>query len=145
MFTKRALLAILAIGTLFSYVAFSGNDKVSDKEQLGKTLQAIVDGILKGTDLKKATSHVDFEAYLVDGKYFESLPGVLHGESTHCKLVEGKESRITFQSLHITDNLSAAYMVMKTQTPLLGERFHSVVFFRDSSAEWKINSWHISN
>ena len=145
MFTKRALPAILFAGVLFCNVSIAGDNKTSEKEQLGKALQEMVDGIVKGTNLKDVTSHIDIEAYLIDGKYFESLPGVLHGESSHCKLVEGKETKIVFQSLEIMDNQSAAFMVMKTQTPSLGDRFHSVVFFKDPDTEWRIKSWHISN
>ena len=145
MFTTRALLAILTVGVLLSPSSFAGGTSTSDKQQLAQSLQKMVNGIVKGSDLADATSHIDVEAYLIDGKQFESLLGVLHGESSHCKLVEGSESKIVFQSLKIMDSQSAAFLVVKTQTPSLGERFHSVVFFKDPDSQWRIKSWHISN
>ena len=144
MFLQRTLLAFLAIIVIFSYTTSSGSDNVSKDTQLTKDLVALVENIIKGKDLDHAYSSVDGESYLIDGKYFESLPGVLHGESGHCKLMEGSASKTIFEQLTITDNHSAAYMVAKTKTPKLGERFHSVVFFTDAENHWKIKSWHIS-
>lgn len=144
MFNPRALITMLTLVVLFSHAAWGGNDETASKRELVRALQGMVTNILQGTDLKGAGTEVDAEAYLIDGKYFESLPGVLQGESTHCKLIEGTETKIVFQSLTIMDNYSAALMILKTQAPSLGERFHSIVFFHDPGAAWKIKSWHIS-
>lgn len=145
MFTQRILPALLTIAAIFTYTAVSGSDKVSSDTKLTKDLLSLVENILKGKDLNIAKSSVDVEAYLIDGTHFESLRGVMNGEPGHCKLVEGAESKTAYEQLTITDDRSAGYMVVKTQTPRLGERFHSVVFFADSDKHWKIRSWHISN
>ena len=140
----KSLLTVLFLVILFSGAGFTGNDDTAAKQRLAKSLQNMDGDILTGANLKDASTHIDVEAYLIDGKYYESLLGVLNGESAHCKLIEGKDTKFAFQSLTIMDNLSAALMVLKTETPTLGERFHSVVFFHDSGADWKIKSWHIS-
>jgi hypothetical protein len=142
MFTQRVIFALLAISNLLAFAAFSVTDKASDDQKLASDLRGIVRNILTGKDLDRASAVIDAEAYLVDGKYFESLLGVLHGEFKNCKLLEGGESKTIFEQLVIADNRSAAYMVMKTHSPNLGERFHSIVFFKDAENQWKIKSWH---
>jgi hypothetical protein len=145
MFIQRALFTFLGISTLIALTAYSGSDKVSNDQRLANDLRGIVHNILAGKDLERASSAVDFEAYLVDGKYYESLLGVLHGEFKNCRLLEGGGSKTVFEQLVIADNRSAAFMVIKTQSPKLGERFHSVVFFKDAEDQWKIKSWHTSS
>jgi len=145
MFHQRTLLAFLAIIVIFSCAASSELNKASNDALLAKDLLALVKNILQGKDLGQSYSSVDMEAYLIDGKHFESLPGVLHGEAGNCKLTEGSESKTMFEQLTVTDDRSAAYMVIKTNTPRLGERFHSVIFFADAEHHWKIRSWHISH
>ena len=145
MSVAKMLLTMVFLVTPCSRVGIAGSDDAAEKQQLAQTLQNLVGDILRGADLKEANTHIDVEAYVIDGKYFESLLGVLHGEPGHCRLIEGEEVKFVFQSLTIMDNLSAALMILKTETPAFGERFHSVVFFHDSGADWKIKSWHISN
>jgi hypothetical protein len=130
---------------MFSHQVVARNDKTSDDQKLISRLQEMVKNILENKDDDQAKKSIDMEAYVVDGKYFESLVDAVRGKSGNCRLIEGADSKMVFQTLNITDDQTAAFMVMKTQSPKLGERFHSVVFFKEAEGEWKTKSWHISN
>ena len=145
MMRNRIILVFLLFLIGVATPASAGADKTSDKEHLVQLLQGTVGDLLRGIKKNNLASSIDIEAYLVDGIYYESLPGVIKGESTQCHLVEGKGSKTVFESLIVNDAEDAAFMVVKTQSPGFGERFHSVVFFKSGRNDWKIKSWHISH
>ena len=145
MLHSRILIALILVFVCLATFVIARPDKTSEKFKLVNSLQGVVEDLLRGNSLPKIASSVDIEAYLIDGVYFESLPGVLKGESTHCKLVEGKDAKIASTSLVINDDENAAYEVVTTQTPGIGKRVHSVVFFKTAGDTWKVKSWHISH
>jgi hypothetical protein len=144
MHRNTLLVTLFAVLIVLATASLAGPDTKSEKFQTAATLQLIVDNLLKGKEIGDLVKTIDAEAYLVDNANYENLPGVLKGESTQCHLVEGKDSKVLFQSLMINDEENAAFLVLKSKSQSLGERNHSVVFFKTASKDWQVKSWHIS-
>ncbi len=108
-------------------------------------LQSIATNIIHGDNLEKAKISIDPEAYVIDGNHYESLWGVLTGEIKTCRVVEGPKTTIPFSNAFVTDDMSAASIVLKSVSED-GKRvrYHSVLFVRATTGEWKVKSWHVS-
>ena len=139
----RNVSGILLLSLLLPFTSPSGEVSTPEKRQAVEEVRQLIEGILRGEHLDQAVSHVAADAYVVDGREFRSLWGVLRGEFPDVHLVEGVSATLTFQSLSVMDNLDAASMVIATRHPQLGERVHSVMLFREGREGWQIMSWHI--
>ena len=142
--SSRIALSALFIIALFTFPLASRERNAAEERKLVTHLQDVVKRIVEGADQKTPDPSIDIEAYLIDGMSFESLVDAARGRTEKCKLVEGSDSKVLFQSLSISDDRSAAFLVMKTHSAGSGDRFHSVVFFKGAQDDWKIKSWHIS-
>jgi TonB family protein len=111
------------------------------------TILKSIEGILKGKDIETAKKkNVNPGAYLIYGKQYVSLYGVLNGEHKNVKLIEGPESKILSPMMFkMPGDETTAYMILKTQIGKNGPtRFHTVLLAKSSSGEWQITHWHIS-
>jgi hypothetical protein len=141
----RTFIAVLLITVSIGSFLTASPDKAAERQKLVSHLQGIVEDLIKGSNPQTALSSVDVEAYLIDGVNYENLAGVLKGESTHCQVVEGKDTKIALSSLVVNDEENASYVIVKTRTPGLTERYHSVVLFKTTGDSWKVKSWHVSH
>jgi hypothetical protein len=137
-------LCILLMAGSIEY-GYAADEKSSNELRMAESLQTVVNDIITGTNVEQSESSIDAEAYIIDGKYFEPLSEAVRGTSSNGTLVEGADSKLMFQNLVIADDKTSAFVVMKTSSPKFGERFHSIVLFRESNDGWKIKSWHVSN
>jgi TonB family C-terminal domain len=119
-------------------------DNTSQSEMHESMLKS-VEHILKGYDLKTVKRFINPEAYLIYGKYYESLHGVLNGERNKIKLIEGPDSKVLFSHFTMSDDKTTAYVILKTQIKKNGPlRFHTIVFMKTENSDWQILHWHVS-
>jgi protein TonB len=119
-------------------------DNTSQSEMYESILKS-VEHILKGYDLKTVKRFINPEAYLIYGKHYESLYGVLNGEHKDVKLVEGPESEFKLSHMWISDDKTIGYAILKTQIKKGGPtRFHTIIFKKSANGDWQIKHWHVS-
>jgi TonB family protein len=110
-----------------------------------QSLQSIATNIIHGSKLDQAKLSVAPEAYVIDGNHYENLFAVLNGEVKTCKVVEGPGAKIPFMSAYVTDDMTAASVVLKSVSSNgKRERYHTVLLTKQSGGEWKVKSWHVS-
>ncbi len=142
-FSRIALIALIVITCSTAALSGAKTTPAGDKK-LVTQLQEIVKHLVEGTGGVSSNASIDLEAYVIDGTSFESLIEAARGHAEKCRLIEGVDSKMVFQQMVITDDRTAAFIVMKTHSTEFGDRFHSVVFFKEAQKDWKIKSWHIS-
>jgi hypothetical protein len=110
-----------------------------------KSMLKSVEHILKGYDLKTVKRFINPEAYLIYGKYYESLQGVLNGEHNKIKLIEGSDSKVIYSHFTMSDDKTTGYTILKTQIKKGGPtRFHTIVFMKNETGDWQIKHWQVS-
>jgi TonB family protein len=122
-------------------------DKVNrmETEKRVESIKTPIENILKGIDITQAKKYIIPDAYLIYGKYYENLYGVLNGEHKNIKLIEGPESKGMFFHITISDDETNAWMFFKTQIKTGGQsRFHTVILIKSENGDWQIKHWHVS-
>jgi len=104
----------------------------------------MVKNILGGNDISATKSSLAPRAQLVTGTSLKDLHAVVNGELKGYSITEGHGVKYLFENLITSDDRTAAIVLVKTSSPAIGERIHSIVFFRKPNGDWKIASWHIS-
>ena len=115
-------------------------------ETIFESIKAPIENILKGVDIAQAKKYISPDAYLIYGKYYESLYGVLNGEHKNIKLIEGSESKTLAPIIvRSSPDEMIVYIVLKTQSKKNGPiRFHTVVLMKTENSDWQIKHWHVS-
>jgi len=138
--TRIALAGLLVLLLCTGFIAanLSGQEKHEEFWQLVET----ANDILAGKNLEHAKRSIAQGARLVYGVQFEDLQSVLAGEVPNCSLADSTYSGVM---INAKTNVSedAGFLVLKTvNSDNSRVRFHTVVFMRDSTGEYKINGWH---
>ncbi|HLP82528.1 MAG TPA: energy transducer TonB [Nitrosomonas sp.] len=109
------------------------------------SLQQIAMNIIRGRKFEQINAVIESDAYIIDGNHYENLYAVLHGEVKTCNVVEGPNSQVSYFHAWLTEEATAASLVLKT-TSANGRRvrFHTVLLTKQVGGEWKIKSWHVS-
>jgi len=136
------LLAFVLIVGSFPWVQASGDGDDQDTSPgwtiLQHTVQEVLTGgrlgpysaqIAPGAQIAVGDSVLDLADALASG--YVTLP--IHGQSKPPALIRQKMNR----------EGDAAFMLFGTQRDS-GMRYHTVVFMRDSTGTWAIESWHVS-
>ena len=114
-------------------------------EKETESIKTTIENILKGIDITQAKNYINPESYLVYGKYYESLYGVLNGEHKNIKLMEGPESKEMFSHLTLSDDGTNAWIFLKTQIKRSGQtRFHTIILIKTKNGDWQIKHWQVS-
>jgi protein TonB len=109
-------------------------------------LKADVENFLRGQSQDSLARLVDPEAYIVFETDFEPLLPLVKDKKKSTRLVEGKDTKFEFSRLRTDADMKACFLVLKTQPVKSNSpRFHTVVFMKDSSGNWKIEAWHVSH
>ena len=117
----------------------------TSQSEMYKSMLKSVEHILKGYDLKTVKRFINPEAYLIYGKYYESLQGVLNGEHNKIKLIEGSDSKVIYSHFTMSDDKTTGYTILKTQIKKGGPtRFHTIVFMKNETGDWQIKHWQVS-
>jgi TonB family protein len=101
--------------------------------------------LLQGKSTDDFVSHIDPEANIVIGGKMENLLRLVKDKEKRSMLVEGPESKLDFSQLRTSDKDDSAYLLLRMKPGgAKADRFHTVVFFKSKSGEWKIYSWQTS-
>lgn len=127
---------------LFCIVPFANKASSRDKhEQFWRFVHTVQD-ILTGKDGAGSQSIISKEARLVYGVRFERLQVVVAGDIASCSLADTSYHQVEIIG---KTNLSedAGFITLKTvQYDTTKVRFHTIVFMRDSTGQYKISIWH---
>jgi hypothetical protein len=98
--------------------------------------------ILAGQNVVQTTDAIAPGARLIDGVRFEDLRSVVAGENKNCSLAD-----TAFHGVMIQGRTNPAedmgFLILKTVTyDNTRVRFHSIVFLKDSTGQFKIQIWH---
>lgn len=119
----------------------SSQDKSGEFWRLVKTVQ----DILAGKNVEQTKTTIAEGARLIYGTKFEDLKGVVAGEIRTCSLADESYQGVMMNA-KTNPSEDMGFLTLKTQTPDKAKvRFHTVVFMKDSTGEFKIHSWHTAD
>jgi TonB family protein len=116
-------------------------------DEVTESIMKSVDNILKGKDIElEKKNNVAPDAYLIYGNQFVSLYGVLNGEHKKIDLIQGSGSAIGSPLImKRSKDETTAFLFLKTlKKQGRPERYHTIIFEKSSTGEWKIKHWHVS-
>jgi hypothetical protein len=127
---------------LFSFVPFASRASSQDThEQFWRFVHAVQD-ILTGKGGAGSQSIIAKEARLVYGVRFERLQAVVAGNIESCSLVDTSYHQVEIIG-KTNPSEDAGFITLKTvQYDTTRVRFHTIVFMKDSTGEYKISIWH---
>jgi len=103
-----------------------------------------INDILAGKDVDHAKSCIAHGARLVDGARFVDLEGALTGNDTTVALADTSYQGVMIQG-RTNPSEDMGFLILKTvKSDKSMVRFHTVVFLKDSTGEFKIECWHAS-
>lgn len=144
---KRSALILVA---LFSSIMFSlplvGDDnKAAKSSELTEQLVSTVTSILQGKDYSEIRENISPEAYVINNNTYESILEVLDNSFKREIFIEGKEVKVGYVHLRVTDDHKNAYLVLQTKNGDNGTTsWHSIYFNLGKNQKWQILSWHKS-
>jgi TonB family protein len=127
--------------------ALSDSKSVTSKEYnaFSEAVQSIALDIIHGKPFGELKAFIAPEAYVIDGNHYENLYAVLNGEVTSCRVTDGPGVSTPFLHVYLTDDRSAATVVVKSiAAKPRRERYHTVFLVRQSGGNWQVRSWHVS-
>ena len=137
----RNLFVLILFIALFCIVPIANSVSKDTKEQILQILQTVQD-ILAGKNAEQAQNSISKGAPLVYGVRFEKLKAVVAGEIKGLSLADTSYHGVMIQA-ETDSSEDAGVLILKTQkSDTTKVRFHTVVFMRDSTGQFKIHSWH---
>jgi TonB family protein len=126
-------------------ISTSTNSSPAKRGEFLQSLQSLASKIIQGINLEQVKSSIDPGAYVIDGNHYENLWAVLSGEIKTCQVVDGPNAKINYFNAYATNDMSTVSMVLKSiSADGRRERYHTVLFVREPTREWKVKSWHVS-
>lgn len=145
MATKRKLRFLLCLTALLVTPGLPQESKKVDTFKVSREPQQLVMRVFRGDKLEELKPFINPSAYIVDGASYESLFESLYGKSKSVMSASERDRQISFLRVIITDDMSSAHLVVKTETSQHKEpRYHSVFFMRSKAGVWQIQNWHTS-
>ena len=143
--TRIRILVLISLAITWCLHGFA--QQTMNLDQYGKWGAIIqsAQNILAGKSPDKTTITIAPDAYLVAGKRFENLQGVINGEIKGCSLNEAPSRQAVWLHLKANNQENAVVLVLKTQSEKkTDDRFHTVVFMKGTTGQWSMQSWHAS-
>jgi hypothetical protein len=110
-------------------------------EQFYQFVQTVRD-ILAGKNVEQTQAIIHRGARLIYGARFENLKSVVAGEIKGLSLADTSYHGVMIQA-ETNPSEDAGYLTLKTvKYDTTKVRFHTIVFMKDSTGKYKINSWH---
>ena len=131
-----------------SLLASSAVSQQVNKDEIDKAsqeIQQIVKDVFRGDKLQEIKSSIGPGAYIIEGSSYQSLFESLYGNDKSHVIAQEKNRQLSFLQLSINDNVDAAHLVVRTETPKHSNpRYHSVFFMKSKTGKWQIQNWHTS-
>jgi len=142
MFRTRNLLAPLLLSALLCMVPIANNASSQDEHEEFWKIIRMVQEILAGKNVEQAKATIAKGAHLVHGAKSDYLGDVVAGEIKTYSLAD-----TSFHGIEIEARTNPAedmgLLVLKTRkSDTTKVRYHTVVFMKDSTGQFKIISWH---
>ncbi len=119
----------------------SGQDQHAAFWQVVQTVK----DILAGKNTEQARNTIAKGASLVYGARFENLRSVVAGEVKTCSLADTTYHGVMIQA-ESNPSEDMAFLLLKTVTSDNARvRFHTVVFMKDSTGQFRIRHWQTSD
>jgi hypothetical protein len=145
MASQRTIRILLCLATLLITPLLSQESKKTETMKVSQDLQQLVMRVFRGEKLEELKSSINPGAYIVDGASYESLLESLYGKSKSATFASERDRQMAFLHMTITDDMSSAHLVVKTETSQHKEpRYHSVFFMKSKESVWQIQDWHTS-
>ncbi len=138
---SQAVVVVLLF--VFVPVALSQNtaSSASNRDKFLGLIQT-ADDILAGKNLEQAKTFIRPGARLVSGARYENLLDIVSGNVKGVSLTDTSYHGIMVAG-QTNDSEDMGFFVLKTRTSDTSKvRFHSIVFSKDSTGQYKINIWH---
>jgi hypothetical protein len=138
----RNLFVPLLLFALLCVVPIAGTVSSQDKhEEFWQFVQTVRD-ILAGKNVEQAQTTIPPGARLVYGRRLENLKAVVAGEIRGCALADTSYHGVMIQA-ETNPSEDAGVLILKTQKyDTTKVRFHTIVFMKDSTGQYKIHTWH---
>jgi hypothetical protein len=144
---KRIVLIPIVMFTLFAcYTPVNGDDSnKQNNSELIEKLFPIVKSVLEGKDFSEFKDNISPEAYVINGKTYESIFEILGNPSKKETFIEGEEIKFEYAHLLLSDNQDEAYLILETKSSdNTKTSWHSILFKLCNNRQWQILSWHKS-
>jgi len=140
----RNYLAHLSLSVLFLLVPMASSAlSQDDHREFWQFVDKVVD-IQQGKNVEQAQTIVRQGARLIYGTRFEELKSVVAGEIKTCSLADTSYHGVMIRA-RSNPSEDAGYIILKTKKPDTTKvRFHTIVFMKDSTGLYLIESWHTS-
>jgi hypothetical protein len=143
---RTILFCTFALLAACPHQTIAAEEKAIETSVAWEPLLQFVQDILAGKDIAGNGIGISPGAYLVSGNRCENLHGVISGEVKTCTLIEGSSRTATAMALKMNDAEDAAYLRLKTQTgEKADDRYHTIVFMKNSDGRWLVECWHTCN
>lgn len=142
---KKALILIfLASTTVFPFSQkHEGKSLKSPKSYI--QLIRITMSILEREKYSKVKGNISPEAYLINNNSYDNINEVLNNPEKREKFIEGKNARVEYSNILISEDKKDAYLVLET-VPIYSTKtkWHTIYFEKGKNDKWLIMSWHKS-
>jgi len=125
-----------------SRVLASWDGVAAGTSQKWQVLLHTVQEILAGNEPAQDRTRVAPGAQLAIGERLLDLAGVIASSQSNLLLEDQTRGPVSLH-LKMNDEENAAFLLLGTQ-PDSKTRYHTVVFMKDSTGMWMIESWHAS-
>jgi len=129
----------------FKFKLPSSKTSSGEVEKATEQFLTMVREVIEQDNKVKAEAMLNPEAYMIDGTRFKSIPEILQTGRKGNAILAEQTRKITFTKVKIADDGKWAYMVLRTESQRSGDqRYHTILFSRDSAGVWHIEHWHVS-
>jgi hypothetical protein len=131
---------------IVSFLLLVAQDREDGQSNKWMTLVQSVQDVLAGKPIRHMNITISPGAYVAFGNKYENMESIITGKSKTCSLKEDSTQSAVRVVVKVNDSENAAFVTLKTQTnQKTNERYHTVVFMKDSTGVWSIETWSVSN
>lgn len=139
--TRNRQVSLLLFASLCMVPFANSGSTQEEHEEFWKTVRT-VEAILAGDKAEGTLATVSQGASLIWGGRFEKLKAVVAGEIKGLTLADTSYHGVMIQA-RTNSSEDMGYLILKTQKyDTTKVRYHSVVFLKDSTGQYRILSWH---
>ena len=138
----RTLLRITVVAFIPAIV-WCGQIDNADSSDVPKQLVTLAQDIISGKNQQMTLSSIAPGSYAVSSSRMADLRAVVLGTDKSVPLTEDSTRQAIRVILKSNPNVDAAYLVLTTGTRQATDlRCHTIVFMKDKTGKWFVETWH---
>ena len=142
--SKKAPVAVW-VAVPFKFKLADKMESGTDDEKLSQKFLLIINDVIDQKDLAKAKTELGPEAYVIDGGRLGSAFEAVKVRGKGNLLTAERSRRKSFSKVKVFDDGRTAYMILRTESQKSTDpHFHTIIFSKNSSGDWRIEHWHVS-